>query len=97
MAFEIRWTNRAASNLDKIVNYLLAEWGERSVIKLLNRIKGFLDVIKEKPLVGKIEIEESNLRSFVLSRHNTLLYRLKGNTIILIALIDNRQERKKRI
>jgi plasmid stabilization system protein ParE len=97
MGYQIRWTKRAASGFHKLIEFLQEKWGDRSAVKFLSRTQKFLDTIQENPNIGKIESEKTKLYSFVLSRHNTIFYRLRDNKIILVAFFDNRQDPRKRI
>ena len=47
--------------------------------------------------IGRLEKEGTGIRGFVISRHNTVLYRIKGETIIILRLFDNRQNPKRKI
>ena len=96
MDLEIKWTKRASSSFHKTVEYLENEWSVRSVQKFIKKVNKFLDTLKKQPEIGKFEQEEKGIRGFVLSRHNTVFYRLKNDTIILLKFFDNRQDPKKK-
>ena len=66
-------------------------------IKYINKVNTFLKLLKENPRIGKSEIEDKGIRGYVLSRQTTVLYRIKGETIIILKFFDNRQNPKKKI
>ena len=96
MVYEIKWTKTATNRLTQILGFLEKEWGERSAHKFASRLQSFLQTIAKHPEIGRVEIENVNLRSFVLTRQNTIFYAVRGHTIVIITLFDNRQHPKKR-
>ena len=44
MALEIYWTKRADKNFDKIIDYLLNEWGENVSRAFVKKVYDFLDI-----------------------------------------------------
>jgi hypothetical protein len=46
--------------------------------------------------MGTLEIKEKNLRGFQLTNQTRVFYRVKKNCIIILTLIDSRQNPKKR-
>jgi len=96
MALEIKWTKRATSSFYKTIDYLEEEWSERSAQKFIQIVNRFLHTLQEQPEIGKIEVAEKGIRGFVLSRQNTVFYRVKGQRIILLKFFDNRQHPSKK-
>ncbi len=94
MAIEIKWTKRAETNFDKIVNYIESEWGHKSAQKFVRKVYNLLNTLKKQPQIGKVQIKEKGIRGFVFSRQNTVFYRISGNRITLLAIFDNRREFK---
>jgi plasmid stabilization system protein ParE len=92
MVKKIKWTKSASKSFNKTINYLEQEWSEKVAEKFVQKVYAFLLNLEEYPEIGKIEIEEKGIRGFVLSRHTTVLYRIKGNYIILLQFFDNRQD-----
>ena len=90
MALVVKWTKRAERNFHQTVQYIESEWGARVAQKFVQRVNLFLKTLKDLPQIGKIEVKEKGIRAFVLSRHNTVFYRIKGKQIILLAIFDNR-------
>jgi len=91
MALKIRWTKRASVSFDNTINYINNEWGINSAAKLAKKLNKFLTLLPDFPEIGKIEIEEKQIRGFVLSRYNTILYRIKEKEIVILKFFDNRQ------
>jgi plasmid stabilization system protein ParE len=96
MALKIRWTKKAADSLEHTVNYIENEWGAKSTNKLIRNLNNFLTLVKQYPQIGKIEIVEKSIRGFVISRHNSILYRIKEQEIVILKFFDNRQNPRKK-
>ncbi len=94
---KIFWTTRASSNLDKILEYLEKEWSVNSVKKFNNKPLDFLEILKKKLEIGKIILHDKNIRAFVLTKQNTIFYRIKHNQIIILHLFDNRMNPKNQL
>jgi len=97
MDLVIKWTKRAEINFDKTVQYIETEWGEKSAKKFVVKVSRLLTILKTYPEIGKIEIPEKGIRSFVFSRQNTVFYRIKGESIIVLSIFDNRKDPKSRL
>ncbi|MFN2395252.1 MAG: type II toxin-antitoxin system RelE/ParE family toxin [Bacteroidales bacterium] len=95
---KVFWTKRARKSFDSILAFLLEEWGETSARKFLRLTFRLVELLKEHPHLGKEEKAIEGLRSFVLTRHTTIFYRIKDNkVIVLLKFSDIRQNPKKRL
>lgn len=97
MEIEIKWTKRAEINFHNTVDYIHSEWGLISAKKFFRKVKMLLITLKNQPKIGRIEIEEKRIRSFVFSKQNSIVYRLKGNRLIILSIFDNRQNPTSRL
>ena len=91
MALEIRWTKQADRKFDKILEYLLDEWGERVTKSFVNKAYDLLEVLAEFPEIGSIENREKGIRGFTLVKQINIFYIVQGNIIIILDFFDNRQ------
>jgi plasmid stabilization system protein ParE len=96
MAEKIIWRNKARLQFDSIINYLLSEWGEKVTANFVERTYEILDTLTDFPELGSFENAEKQIGGFVITKHNTLFYRIEGKQIILLNFFDNRQNPKKR-
>ena len=94
---KIRWTARASKNLDKILDYLEDEWDIKTVHNFSAKLLSFLETLKTKPEIGKLVEKDKKIRAFVLTKQNTLFYRIKDQQIIILQLFDNRMNPNKRL
>ena len=96
MALSINWTKRADKKFDKILEYLLLEWGESVTKNFVKKTYDFLDVLSEFPEIGTVENVEKGIRGFTLLKQINIFYRIKGDTVILLDFFDNRKSPSKK-
>ena len=96
MALEIYWTKRAEEKFDKLLQYLIEEWGESVAKAFTKKVYDFLDILSEFPEIGTIEHKEKRIRGFTIVKQVSLFYIIRGNRIILLSFFDNRQSTKKK-
>ena len=92
----ISFTKRAQNNYNSIKLYLSAEWGEKTKQAFEQKVIDFFDLLKEFPELGTVEFPNKQIRGFQLTRQTTVLYRIKGQKIIVLAFFDVRQNPKKK-
>lgn len=94
---KILWTKNAQKSFDIIVEYLQKEWSLNSAIKFVRKTNIFLKTLSHQPEIGKKEQPKKDLRSFVLTRHTTVFYRLKDeSTIVILVFFDTRRNPSKK-
>ena len=53
MNYIIKWTPEALATFDDRIAYLKIHWTEKEITNFKKRVKEYLEVLKEKPLIGK--------------------------------------------
>ena len=96
MAKIIVWNRRASNNFNSIINYLQAEWGDTVTRNFVVRTYKVIELLAVNPEMGSIEHFEKQIRGIVITKHNTLFYRLEEEKLILLNFFDNRQDPKKK-
>ena len=96
MALALHWSKRSDKQFDRILEYLLLEWGESVTKSFVKEIYDFLDILSEFPEIGTIENEEKGIRGITIIEQIDLYYKIEGSKIILINFFDNRQNPKKK-
>ena len=91
----ISFTNRAQNIYNSIKLYLSEEWGEKSAETFEQKTIDFFDLLKTFPEMGSIEFPEKQIRGFQLTKQTRILYRIKNQSIIVLAFFDVRQNPKK--
>ncbi len=95
MALKIYWTKRAEKTFDKVVVYLLKDWSEKEVKSFVKKTNSVIEHISENPKMFPAS-KKINIHSALITKHNSLLFKIKGNNQIdLLFFWDNRQNPKK--
>ena len=93
----ISFTKRAQNNYNSIKIYLSDQWGEKKAKAFEQKAIDFFDLLKEFPEMGTVEVPKKQIRGFQLTKQTRILYRIKGEKIIVLAFFDVRQNPKKKL
>ena len=96
MALEIKWSKRADTKFDKILDYLVLEFGENVTRIFVKKVYSFLEVLSEFPEIGTMENKEKEIRGFTIIEQINVFYRIENEKIIILTFFDNRQNPKKK-
>jgi plasmid stabilization system protein ParE len=96
MALKIVWTKRATRKFDEIFANLNIEWGDETSGKFASKVFEFIETLSEFPEIGSLENKSLKIRGFTIVKQVNLYYKIKGNTIIILMLFDNRQNPSKK-
>ncbi|MFC0517528.1 type II toxin-antitoxin system RelE/ParE family toxin [Mucilaginibacter angelicae] len=91
MAKTIVWNRKASDKFNSIIAYLEQEWGENVTKNFVINTYKIIELIANYPEMGTLENKEKQIRGFVITKHNTLFYRVEEDKIVLITFFDNRQ------
>jgi hypothetical protein len=53
MNFTVRWTKEADSTFGDRIHYLNIHWTDKEIKNFRERVREYLDTLKEEPLIGK--------------------------------------------
>ena len=86
MALKMKWSPRAASNLEEICNYI-AKDSEYYAILLATKITNIVKAIPQFPKSGRMvpEYKDENLREKIYGNYR-IVYRLKGDIVEIVAI-----------
>jgi plasmid stabilization system protein ParE len=86
MASQIRWSPRAASNLEGICNYIARD-SKHYASLFAKKVFAIVENIPEFPKSGRIvpEYGDENLREKIYQNYR-IVYRLKGDAIEIVAI-----------
>ena len=90
---KIYWTPAAKLSYQEVLEYLLQNWTQKETDKLIMRTEKVLSLLIKNPTL--YPIIESRIRKCVLSKHNSLFYKIEGDHIFIIACWDNRKDPEK--
>jgi len=90
------WNKRASKQLQQLQEYLEQEFGANTVKTFTGRLFKFLDLLVKYPHIGTLENKAEDIRGFLLHRHTTIIYKVKQDSVYILALFDNRQNPDKK-
>ncbi len=97
MSYTIIWSPDAESSFDERIQYLKINWTEKEIVKFKKRVKEYLQILKEEPLIGKRFGKRKDLHIGLILKPVSLIYRVKTveKEIQLVLFIDNRRNPKR--
>ena len=95
MAYKIIVKKRFTNKVQKILAYLEKEWSKKVAGEFLLKIDRRLDLISKQPFAGAVSLKIKEVRGLLITRHNKLYYKVKGNTVIILNMYDTRMNPKK--
>lgn len=90
----LRWTPKARRSYTEILNYLDTHWTEKEIKIFIAKVDHLLELIRHNPELGEESKKKRSVRKILITKHNTLYYRVKSNKKELQILVfwDNRQD-----
>jgi len=95
MAYQIIYKKRFTQKLFNLLDYLKKEWKEPAAEKFLQRFQSRMNTLSEQPFIGAPSTVVKEVRSILITRHNRVYYRIKGEIIEIINMYDTRTNPKK--
>jgi plasmid stabilization system protein ParE len=89
---KVHFSNLAAFKLQRLVDYLLEEWGEQSKRKFLKQLDIKIKVIETAPRAFPASRLDPKLRKCVVTKQTTILYEVHDQYVFILNLIDTRQD-----
>ena len=97
MTNQIVFSPLAISDLDRILNYLQANWSEEVKDSFFDIIDNAVSQISKNPKQFPLIHKSKEIRKCVLTRQNTLFYRFSKGEITILRIFDSRQNPDKLI
>jgi hypothetical protein len=97
MNYTIIWSPKSLATFEDRLHYLRIHWTDKEITNFNNRVKEYLETLKEKPFIGKSPGKYKNTYIGLIIKQVSLIYRVKAikKEIELVAFIDNRQDPNK--
>lgn len=93
---KIRIAKSAENSFRAIMEFLKNKWGEKVAEAFENKSAEFLNILKDFPEIGPIEVEQKRIFGFQLTKQTRLFYRIKNGEIIILSFFDVRQNPNKK-
>ena len=84
------WSNRAAFKYEQVLSYLLEKWTVKEAQRLVRHTNTTIKKIQKNPSLYKMSTQYNYLRKTIVTKHNSIIYQVEENEIIIIDYLDNR-------
>ena len=95
MRKEVIWSLLSENDLDLLLTYLNAEWNANVVNCFLDELDRIITLIADTPQLFPCVHKKKKVRKCVISKHNSLYYRIMHKHVEILRLFDNRQHPSK--
>ncbi|WP_295670317.1 hypothetical protein [uncultured Mucilaginibacter sp.] len=97
MSYSIIWSPKSLVSFEKRIEYLNIHWTEKEITNFKKRVNEYLEVLKDKPYIGKKAGRVKNMHVGLILKQVSLIYRVKAirKEIELVLFVDNRQDPNK--
>jgi plasmid stabilization system protein ParE len=94
MAYQIIITKKFEKSAVKTSHWLEKEWSLKSAIDFDEKLKKIITELSINPNIGRIS-KKKNIRSFRVTKHNRIYYKIFKNQIIILDLFESKQNPKR--
>ena len=90
MAYEIIYKKRFVQKLFILLDHLNSNWSKGVADKFINELQKRLSTLLKQPYIGAPSTVVKSIRSILITKHNRIYYRIKGNQIEVVNMYDLR-------
>ncbi len=83
---------KASKQLEELLDYLESDWSPQSRRKFQKRLNRFVQILKTIPNGFPKSIKYPDCRKCVVTHQISLIYKLNGDTIEIVAILNSRQD-----
>lgn len=95
MAFEIILKKRFLNKLTKTLAYLEQEWSHEVAATFLKIIERRIEQLSQQPYLGVPSQKIKNVRGVLITKHNRMYYKIKGDYVFILNMYDTRMNPSK--
>ena len=88
----VLWTDNALDELEQTFRYLEQNFSEREIRRLARKIESTLTLLSKNPRLFPESSQREGVRKALVTRYNTLYYRLEQNHIEILSFFSNRRD-----
>jgi plasmid stabilization system protein ParE len=92
MSKQIVWSPLSESDLANILKYLNENWDEKVVNQFIDLTENILKQISINPRQFPVIYKKEKIRMYVLTKHNSMFYRVSKTQIDILRIFDTRQD-----
>ena len=91
----VAWSLSAKTDIENISHYLMREWGITVLSRFLTKLNWIIAQIVINPNQYPLFNPDIQIRKCVVTKQNTLFYRIVDNKIEIVRIYDSRQDPNK--
>jgi plasmid stabilization system protein ParE len=91
MVYEVIYTPQFENDFVYLMNYLVNNWSNNVAQQFGNQLDDLISTLSKMPFIGKKSFQNPLVRGITVTNKNILYYSVLDNQIILLSLIDTRQ------
>jgi plasmid stabilization system protein ParE len=92
MVYEVIYTPQFENDFIELMNYLVNNWSNNVAQQFGNQLDDLILTLSKMPFIGKKSFQNPLIRGITVTNKNILYYSVLDNQIILLSLIDTRQD-----
>ncbi len=92
---KVRFSKLASYKLERLSEYLIEEWSEKSNLKFLEQLDSKIQAIRLNPRSFPESELQPGLRRCVVTKQTSIIYEIQSKSIFVITIIDTRQNQGK--
>jgi plasmid stabilization system protein ParE len=92
MSKKIVWSPLSENDFSSILDYLNKNWGQKVVFQFIDLVENFLEQISINPQQFPLILKKKKIRKCVMTKHNTIFYRVGKTQIEILRIYDTRQD-----
>ena len=95
MPKQVVWSPASEQDIDKILEYISSNWNSRLAKLFINKVEDCIHLITENPEIFPYINQSLRIRKCVITKQNSLFYRVTHDNIEIIRVFDTRQNPNK--
>ena len=95
MAYKIRYNKTYLKELKVIAGWLEKKWSKKTADDFVKEVYNKIHNLSITPFAGTITQKSPDIRKLVITKHNKVYYRVKGNTITVLNLFETKLNPKR--
>lgn len=90
MPHQIFWTSAAKKSYEEVIEFLSQNWSQKEINQFILRTEEVLMLMSNNPTI--YPLVSPDLHRCILSKHNSLFFKINDNKITILACWDNRKD-----
>ncbi len=96
MAYQVIIKKRFTNKVQKVLAWLNKEWSAKVASEFLEKIDYRIGLLAKQPYAGAPSAKVKDIRGLLITRHNKMYYKVKGDKVIILNMYDTRINPKKK-